>query len=236
MPVAPLCSQANGISFLCLLSEPGWTGHQWRRHCSCHWRKWGWVVDSREEWAARLCARVLPWKALMKRRPSPQTFNVFYYWKQTAHKVCFSWPRATHNTVFYIHQTGNNQLTTFSSSFLLRSASTPWPTLSAKTICTSETLGLVFLTTVLSTLSTLCCQHCKSRCIWEENPAQNLPSALKRSRQHTVFPQDGGSPPARLWATLTVTVAVLCHGSPPLAAQARQAFLTVALKAHSGSR
>lgn len=178
-----LCSQAHHISFPCLLSEHGWTGHQWRRHCSCHWRKRGWLVDSRKEWAARLCARVLPRKALMKRSPSRQTLKIFYYWKQTAHKVCFSWPRATHNTVFYNYQSGNNQLTTLSSSFLLPHPSTSWPTLSAKTVFTSERLGLVFLTTVLPTLSTLCChQCCKAWWMWEENPAQNL-IALKENDQ-----------------------------------------------------
>ena len=215
---ALLCSQANHISFPCLLSEHGWTGHHWRRHCSCHWRKRGWLVDSRKEWTARLCARVLSWKALMKRSPSPQTLKIFYYWKQTAHMVCFSWPRATHNTVFYSYQSGNNQLTMLSSSFLLPHPSTSWPTLSAKTVFTSERLGLEFLTTVLPSLSTLCCHQCHKACqIWEENPAQNL-TALKekRSRKQVLFLQDGGPPPASLWATLMVTAAMFSAMDPLL--------------------
>lgn len=70
-----------------------------------------------------------------------------------------------------------------SSSFLLPHPSTSWPTLSAKTVFTSERLGLVFLTTVLPTLSTLCChQCCRARSMWEENPAQNL-TALKEKDQ-----------------------------------------------------
>ena len=55
---------------------------------------------------------------------------------------------------------GNNQLTVLSSPFLLPYPSTSWPTLSAKTIFTSERLGLAFLAIVLPTLSTLCCHQC----------------------------------------------------------------------------
>lgn len=80
----PLHSQANHVSFPCLLSEHGWTGHQRRRHCSCHWRKRRRLVDSWKERAARLCARVLSWKDLMKSSPNPQTLKTFYYWKQRA--------------------------------------------------------------------------------------------------------------------------------------------------------
>lgn len=81
----PVRSQANRVFFSCLLSEHGWTGHQRRRHRSCHWRKWGWLVDSWKEWAARLCARFLSRKDLMKNSPNPQTLKIFYDWKQRAY-------------------------------------------------------------------------------------------------------------------------------------------------------
>lgn len=128
------------------------------------------------------------------------------------------------------------------SSFLPPHPSTSWPMLSAKTIFTSERLGLEFLTTVLHTLSTLCCHQCrKTWQTWEENPAQNL-TALKEKDQAA----SGVSPGWRITSSQPMSHShghsshVLCHGSPPLApplaTQAMQAFLIVGLKAHSKSR
>lgn len=148
-----LYAQVNHISFPCPLSEHGWTGHQRRRHRSCHWRKCWWLVDSWKEWAARLCARVLSWKDLLKRSLSPWTLKIFYYCKQTSYKVCCSWPRATHYTVLYIYQSGNNcfRLPSHQSTLPLNNF---WPTWSEKAVFISARWGLGFLTQVLSTLST----------------------------------------------------------------------------------
>lgn len=104
----------------------------------------------------------------------------------------------------------------------------PPTTLSAKTIFTSERLGLVFLARVLPTLSTLCChQCCKAWQIWEENPVQNL-TALKKKDQGSKCCSAG-------WRTTSSRSVrhphghsshVLFHGSLPLSAQAMQVFLT----------
>lgn len=158
---SPCALRLTMFSFPCLLSEHGWTGHQRRRHRSCHWRKRRWLVDSWKERAARLCARFLSRKDLMKSSPNPQTENILLLKTKSIHGCC-SWPRATHNIVLYI----TSQEITNWPCFLLFSYPDPlypgtfWPTLSAKTGSTSVRWGLGFLTEVLPTICTLCCHQC----------------------------------------------------------------------------
>lgn len=153
----------------------------------------------------------------MKRSPSPQTLKILYYWKQTAHKVCFSWPRATHNTVFYNYQSGNNQLTMLSSSFLLPHPSTSWPTVCKKCLhlreirtCVSYHSSSHPQHTVLPSVSQSLVNLGGKSC-----PELNSTKG-KRSRKQVLFLQDRGPPPASLWATLMVTAAMFSAMDPLL--------------------
>lgn len=168
-------------------------------------------MDSRTEWAARLCARLLSGKALMKRSPSPHTSKILYYWKQTAHKVT---------------PADQGQLIILSSTITSQEIIANWPRFPLPSSCSIPApLGLHCLQNPIRNFG---------RYHGSSSPQHTvLPSALqsfmnlggkscpelnctkgKRPRKQVLQVLDGGLPPASLWATLTVTAATFSVMDP----------------------